>query len=92
LLTEHQRRQANVEDVLRGCEAHDVHLLDPADFCFTSSGISLIAGQGRPYYADANHLNSAGAAQLLRRLFEPCLAEIVDGAVRTAHHEGRIYR
>jgi peptidoglycan/LPS O-acetylase OafA/YrhL len=91
-LVEHRRRQANVDDVLAAVQADNVHLLDPAGFCFNSSGTSLIAGAGCAFYADDNHLTATGATQLLSRMFETCLTQIVENEGPVAHRELRVLR
>src|SRR5262249_54449060 len=83
-LAEHRRRQANVDAVLLEQQADDVQLLDPAEFCFITSGTSLIGGEGRSYYRDDNHLTPAAAARLLRAMFEPCVTQFSGDGSRLA--------
>jgi peptidoglycan/LPS O-acetylase OafA/YrhL len=85
-LAEHRRRQANVDEVLVAYQADDVQLLDPADYCFDSSGTSLIGDGVRSYYEDENHLAPSGAARLLRRLFEPGFAQFASGSSSLARN------
>jgi peptidoglycan/LPS O-acetylase OafA/YrhL len=75
-LEEHRTRQANTKAVFDEFTGSNVHVLDPADFCFDSSGHSLIGGKGRSYYSDQHHLSPLGADALLRKVFEPILARM----------------
>jgi len=75
-LDDHRIRQANANAVLDEFAGDNVHILDPADFCFDSSGHSLIGGQGKSYYMDIDHLSPYGAGVLLRKMFEPVFAEM----------------
>jgi hypothetical protein len=85
-LAEHRRRQANVDEVLVEHQADDVQILDPADWCFDSSGTSLIGDGARSYYEDENHLSPSGAARLLRRLFEPGFAQFASAQSHLARN------
>jgi hypothetical protein len=91
-LAEHRRREANANAILDAFQASDVQILDPVDCCFDESGKSLIAGEGGSFYVDSHHLCPNGAERLLRRLFEPSIAEIADcgcghsASQTVAHH------
>jgi peptidoglycan/LPS O-acetylase OafA/YrhL len=91
-LADHRRRQARADAVLIKHQADDVQLLDPAEFCLSTSGMSQIGGEGRSYYRDDNHLTPHGAARLLRPMFEPCMTQFVDGSSRLASREARAIR
>jgi peptidoglycan/LPS O-acetylase OafA/YrhL len=74
--SQHLARQANANEVLSEFASANVHILDPDAFCFDEAGRSRVAGEGRSYYCDADHLSRHGADQLLRPVFEPVFAEI----------------
>jgi len=91
-LVAHRRRQANADEVLLACQAADVQILDPSEYCFDNSGKSLIVGEGGSFYVDSHHLCPNGAERLLRRMFEPCMGEIAgcgcgrSASPSVAHH------
>lgn len=75
-LAEHRRRQAWADRLLTRVAAPDVRLLDPAATCFDAHGLSRTGASGVPYYADDDHVSSAGAEALLRPLLDPVLSQI----------------
>jgi hypothetical protein len=75
-LNEHLSRQASVDQIINNTQLGAVHILDPVDVCFNSSGYSLISENGRSYYWDRTHVTSFGAQRLLTKLFEPVVQQI----------------
>jgi hypothetical protein len=76
---EHADVQAPLNSLLSEFERGNVHLLDPAEVCFSPSHLSFIAENGRSYYWDRTHLSVVGAQQMLSRLFEPVIQQIANG-------------
>jgi peptidoglycan/LPS O-acetylase OafA/YrhL len=75
-LPEHVELHTNANRIISDVAAGRVHILDPADVCFDSTGHSLVAENGRSYYWDRTHLTSFGAKRLLEGLFEPVIQQI----------------
>src|SRR4029079_3663117 len=70
-LDEHESLRAQLNPIFGELALRTVHVLDPTEVCFDSSGKSLISANGRSYYWDRTHLTTFGAKHLLPRLLEP---------------------
>lgn len=58
-----------------------VDLLDPLPYCFTEQGRSVVAGGGRAFYRDGDHLSGQGAVTLLKPLAEKFLNHVHESIV-----------
>jgi peptidoglycan/LPS O-acetylase OafA/YrhL len=77
-LDEHERLRAQLNPIFGELALRTVHVLDPTEVCFNSSGKSFISANGRSYYWDRTHLTTFGARHLLPRLLEPVFEQVTN--------------
>src|SRR5262249_40907304 len=83
-LAEHRRTHASLDQIFGELEHEGVHLLDPAEACFSPSHQSFIAANGRSYYWDRTHLSQIGSEQMLSHLFEPLIKQFAQRGLSAA--------
>lgn len=74
-LAEHRWNQRHVQTAFASCGIEQALFLDPAPYCFDDRGRSWVGSVDHSYYRDEDHLSDRGAAELLRPLLAPVVAQ-----------------